>query len=359
MFMYGLIIVLTGLFALFLTPTSGQKRSFYYFATIMLWSLIFATIAFRAEEIGADTINYINKYLLIKDLTNYSQYGGTAAGEPLFFLLNKFLSHVFGPWAQCIIIVEAIAVVGAYSWAFKKYSINAIFSILGFLALGLYLTSLCLLRQFIAISICVYSIRYIVDKKPWHFYVCVVLAMLIHYSAIFWGVTYLACNSFNNNKSIKYLFYLAFAVFGYFTVDLFLETTAGVFEKWSGWSANAAVSEGYISFAIFALITLFVFFYRESIISMYPYADIMININYLNFILWTMRLVTRNTERVSFYFTIAPILLVPVLCKAIEKKHGSAAGTMFKAVIVFSMMVLFWIKATKDPSLYPYMFMQF
>ena len=183
--------------------------------------------------------------------------------------------------------------------------------------------------------------------------------MLIHYSAIFWGITYLACNSFNKNKSIKYVFYLVFAIVGYFTVDLFQEATAGVFEKWSNYSTAGKVSEGYISFIIFSIITLLIYSLRKLIVAMYPYADMMINISYLNFILWTMRLVTRNTERVSFYFTIAPILLIPVLYNVIEKKYGSGVGVLYKLAVILSMIVLFWVKVTKDPSLYPFVFAVF
>lgn len=91
----------------------------------------------------------------------------------------------------------------------------------------------------------------------------------------------------------------------------------------------------------------------------YPYANVMMNINYLNMILWAMRLVTRNTERISFYFTIAPILLIPVLCQVIKKKYGSVVGAVFQIIIVVSMVALYWVKITKDKSIYPFEFMNF
>ena len=208
-------------------------------------------------------------------------------------------------------------------------------------------------------SVCVFSIKYVIDKKLWKFLLCVAIATAIHFSAIFWVVAFFACNSFTKKSNFKLFVYIVFAIVGYFTVDIFQDTTSAMFDRWAGYSNIETNAAGFISFAIFALITFFVFENRKEIISYYPYANVMININYLNMILWIMRLITRNTERISFYFTIAPILLVPVLCQVVKKKYGNVIGSVVQFLIVVSMVILFWTKATKDPKLYPYMFMDF
>lgn len=359
--MYELIVLIAGLSALFLVPPTGRnnKNNLYGITVFFLWVIIFITIAFRGETVGADTTNYINKYLVIKDSASYADYGGVAFGEPLFYYLNKLLSVFFGTNAQCIIVFEAIVVVVTYAQAFRRYSINEPITILGFLSLGLFATSLCLVRQFIAMSVCVFSLRYVINRNIWKFVICVIIASLIHYTAVFWIVVYFACNAFAKNNTLKIILYLLFGVVGYLSVDVFQEAASGVFDRWSNYSEIESNAAGYISFTIFALITLMVFMYRKPIISTYPYANVMMNINYLNMILWAMRLVTRNTERISFYFTIAPILLIPVLYHVISKKHGNVAGGVFQIIVVVCMVALYWVKITKDKSIYPFEFMNF
>ncbi len=350
--MYEFLLFFSGIFSLSLKPYEQRSKT-DLFGYVILWGIIFATIAFRAEDIGADTLNYLYKYLNINAAGSYNEYGGTAATEPLFFLINKILWPIFGSWNQCVFLLEAVFVVYAYGDAIWKYSKHPNLSTLAFLGLGLYLTSLCLLRQFLAMSICVYSLKYVFERNPSKFYLCTLVAALMHYSAIFWIIVYYICTIHKFSKKTIALF-IVFAVVGYFYTGTLQEAASGVYDRWEGYSNVESEAGGDISFTIFALITLLASIDYDKIVKNYNHGQELLLLNYLNMILWTMRLVTRNTERISFYFVIAPILLIPIICDMRLKSNKN--DNLFHYLIVFFMLLFFYIKFTKDPILYPYKF---
>ena len=257
-------------------------------------------------------------------------------------------------------VVEAILITICYGTVFRKYSTNPLLSTLGFLAFGLYLASLCLLRQFMAMAVCVWSLKYVFERKPTKFYICVLIASMLHYTAIFWVITYYVCAVMTKGKKKDYLFVII-AVIGYFFVGFFQEVTSNITERWNGYSALESGAEGFVSFSMFLMITVFAFIYRFSITANYRYGRELIYLNYINMIFWTMRLVTRNAERLSFYFAIAPIILVPILCDVVQKKYGKVTGDFFKFIVIALMTVLFVykFKYKSGESLYPFRFISF
>lgn len=357
--MYTLIVIIAIIFSLLLTPPGGkEKRSLYSFIYFTLWSLIFVTIAFRGEYIGRDTINYINKYATINEASSYSSFGGLGAYEPLFFYLNRLFGRLFGAWSQSVMVAESVAIVACYGAVLKRHSINPIISVLAFLSFGLYAASFCLLRQFIAMSFCVWSLKYVFERKPIKFYLFTLIAVGFHYTALFWFVVYFLCVNLTKLKKSDWIYALV-AIIGYLFVGMFQEATSHITERWSGYSDLETGAEGIISFLIFFLITVLAFINRDTIKSNYRNGGALLALNYINIIFWTMRLVTRNAERLALFFTIAPILLIPILIDVIEKKNGRVVGAFFKFVVVVLLAVFFVYKFQRDSSIYPYQFMTF
>lgn len=355
--MYTILVVYALLFSLILNPPRGKNQSsVYIFAYNALWILIFVSIAFRGEYVGRDTINYINKYFSINEAASYSSYGGTGAYEPLYFYMNRLFGHLFGNWSQCMMVAEAVAIAVGYGLVIKKYSVNPIASTLAFLSLGLYLDSLCLLRQFIAMSICAWSLIYVIEKKPVKFYICVIIATGFHYTAFFWALVYFICVTMLRYKRSDWVFVMV-ALIGYFYVSVFQNALAFASDRWNHYAEIETGAEGYIAFTIFLLITIVAFINRDNIKTNYHYGQVLINLNYVNMIFWTMRLVTRNAERLAIFFSIAPVLLVPILFEVVDRKAGKGAGRFFKFGVLLLMAVYFVYKYSRDASLYPYQFM--
>ncbi len=330
-----------------------KKWTLYDFVFDILFIMIFCVIAFRADTIGADTISYLQKYLSINNSSSYAEYGGFRQGEPLYYYLNRILYLVFGSWNRSIIILEGIVVTWAFRKTIKKYSIDEYVSLLGFMSFGLFLASLCLLRQFLAISICLVSLQFAFNKKRLMFYILVLIAAMFHYSALIFLVAYFVCSVMKcNNKNIVLLSAISFISIMF--VDYIQKFFSSFFTRWKVYDSIETGAGGYISFTIFLLITIFVTIYKDTIIKNNEYGAAFLNLNYIHMAIWGLRLITRNAERITLYFTIAPIILLPMCFQAIEERHGRKYALLFRAIVIFLMTAFFIYKARNGRHYFPY-----
>lgn len=363
---YFLLVFWIGFSAIFWHKRHNQKKTIRYRTVFgksevnyfLISTIMFVIISFRASEIGVDTFTYHRIFNNIFLSESYNYFGSFSRIEPLFYYLNKLLGVVTNGWAQSIIIAEGLFVVFCYLRTIKKYSLNPFISLLAFLAFGIFLASLDLLRQMMAISICAYSLEYVFEKKPLKFYLLVIVAAMFHYTAIFFSVVYFVSAVMKKNRRNTILLILIMLI-GYVTVDVLQSFTSTVFDRWSIYGSIETGAQGYVSFVIFLIITILVAIEKNWIIKNCKHGPALIYLNYMHMGFWLMRLVTRNAERISFYYAIAPILLLPLLFKAREVHSSKILADMFKIVAIVFMIVFFIYKVTRDPSNFPYRFFIF
>lgn len=329
----------------------GKSELLFFLISV----LVFIIIGFRARSIGADTINYLNKFDNINLSQSYSEFLTRNKIEPLFYYLNKILAIITGGRNQSIIIAEAFFVSMGFLTTIKKYSMDPFISLLAFIAFSVFSSSLCLLRQTIAMSICVYALKYVFEKKPLKFYFFILAAVSVHFSAIFFAIAYFVSVIMKCNRRNTTIFCMV-SIAGYESVNILQYIVSTFFIRWKGYSVVETGAGGYISFIIFALITIMITLERKIIVNTYKYGAALINLNYVHMGVWVMRLVTRNVERITFYFVIAPILLLPSLFYALEIHYGKRVAFVVKSMAVFCMAVLFIYKIVGDSSYYPYYF---
>ena len=170
MFIYILFIFF--LLLSFFIPHNKHKN--YLFSILLL--IIFSAIRY---DVGTDFQTYLNVTSGSTDIR--------ISNFMLFEPLNVFLITV-GYWIkspQFYFITGALITNMLIYFTIKKYSTDKILSIMCYVGFPmLYLESMNIIRQFIAISIIIYSVRYIFDEKPFRFMLSVLIAVLFHFSAI-------------------------------------------------------------------------------------------------------------------------------------------------------------------------------
>lgn len=332
----------------------SKSEFFYFFICIGA----FIIISFRGESIGTDTFVYLKKFTSIYTVESYSAYGGAASIEPIFYFLNKTLGIVTRGWSQSIIIAEGILISIGYFKIIKKYSWDPFVSLLGFVSLGLFLQSICLLRQTMAMAICAYSLKYIFERKPKKFLFFVAIAAGFHYTAVFFIVAYFVSVVMKCNKKNTALL-LFLSMLGYLFTDRLQNFASTMFERWGHYAQIETDAKGYISFIVFLLITILAYMYRDDIVAECRYGGALINLNYIHMGLWLMRMVTRNAERIAFYFMIAPTFLIPLILVAIGRRYGKGVEVLGRMIVSGCMLILFLYKVSRDASCFPYVFMKF
>ena len=174
------------------SPTIGHVNPSWKSMIILFFPLWFLH-AFADPMSMADTPEYYDLYVEMSDISIediflrnlpylYIRY------EIGWLLLTKALSLLFST-PQALMIVESTVIIGCYAYFIKKYSPSPWLSVLIFLC-TLYPQSLFVLRQHMALALCLLSVQFIIERRIKPFSAIVLLAFTIHASAIIFFLFY-------------------------------------------------------------------------------------------------------------------------------------------------------------------------
>lgn len=171
----------------FLSHGLSEKGKKYLYIINCLILLGLVILRNPADTTWPDTGNYLNHFLFFSK--NDSLKTSFMTGwEPGIIVLAKIASFISTD-KQFYIVVFGIIILVPIFYMIWKYSENAILGIAVFYAMG-FLTSTSIYRQWIAIAILTYSIKYIENRQLWKFLRTIVIAFLFHRTAIIFVVAY-------------------------------------------------------------------------------------------------------------------------------------------------------------------------
>ena len=197
------------------------------------------------------------------------------------------------------------------------------------------------IRSSLASVICLYSIKYIKEKRPIPFLIIILIAQLVHRGAIVFIFAYLIANYFNKNVDFaKTIFYLI----GAYIVGIILKHYPAIVQKLTHSSAYVTQS-AYVNNSSGSIVTLLVQF---AIIMFYIYtkhyenrSDLFMNVTanvYLTGILVALALIGYRTlgYRLDTILNTTEIIMVPYL---INKTFNNKALVVVINVIVSALML--------------------
>ena len=286
-----------------------KRVSFFMFLTL---SLIVFFAGFRLE-IGYDYPKYLAGYMFDSELKHW---------EPLFNFVTKTIREVnFGLESQALFLFFSFITILVLYLAIRKLTPHVRTSLLLYLLVpALFLNSFSVVRQALAMVILLYGLYYLtveVDRRKYIFFG--LLAFLFHYSSIFVILAYLVLgNLFNKTYSwIVYVFgiMLSFALY-------FSHIGKGILLMLPGHFSTYAHSE--ISVSILKLVVVnafFIFFVLQK--------DTFIETRLQRYLLNSMFLATllfnifadfTYVTRISQYFLVSEIILVPMYIYSFKEK---------------------------------------
>jgi len=187
-----------------LSVNTRNKRFKKIFLVLVLLLLVFFG-GFR-ETAGIDTINYTAAFNVVNVLGNGFMESLTILDMEVGFIFLISLIKSFGfTSVQTLFSLTIVFNYILYYLSFRRFTTNfefAIFLMIIFHFLG---RDMGLMRQSIATSITVYSIGFIIDKKPLSFFMLIIIASLFHVSALIFLPAYLT-RYINYSKTDIYLF---------------------------------------------------------------------------------------------------------------------------------------------------------
>lgn len=143
--------------------------------------------ALRDFSVGADTLNYCNGFEYIRQLSfqKAMKYGWEQGYVAINWLLGRFFDT-----PRSLIIFMAIFILTPFFLWIKKESRWPILSLIVFVGMGMWNSSMFILRQWCAMAILTYSYKYIKERRFWPFLLSVIIAMLFHRTAAVFLLAY-------------------------------------------------------------------------------------------------------------------------------------------------------------------------
>lgn len=313
-------------------------RPFHY---IFIW-VLFLIAAFRVTS--PDYANYEAYYTLLSSGVDYRDVNIVAA-DPIFAYINYFFA-LFTKDPIIIFVFFASTSVAINLSCYKKYSPYFFLSILFYVSHTYVAREIMQIRAGLACALCLYSIRYIFQKRLYCFFLIIFSASAIHLGALVFSLAYFIGRLQVSKKTILLILIAAVGIgllypFGHIfkqipTID-FLQRIQYYNESKYGEAAgvlnNPIIIKG-------ILIIVFCLYFHDSLIKLNKYYLLCFNLYFFSviwYLLWNDFEIF--AARIATFFSITEVLLlsyIPLLMKSAKNKLLSAfLLVMFATLILF------------------------
>ncbi len=249
---YFLMIILSILFAILAMKYYQKGKNnitnkilFFLFA-FLSFLIPFLVSAFRNYTIGTDTSGtYMEIFNRIRNGESIRDLG--------FGVITKVSLFIFNNYTGFLILTSLIFCGLSYICIFRDSKYPAM-SVLLFFTMNVFFISMNMIRQSIAISIFMYSIKYIKNKNIIKYIIAMIIAMLIHTSAILYFPMYFVYN-FKINKNILCAVPIVIVLLKAFLLDFIINVLIKFeyFNKYFSWYLTSQYNTGKLNIVSFLI----------------------------------------------------------------------------------------------------------
>lgn len=356
MLLYSLIILITVCFAL--SAELLRRKSLFLFIFFSSLAVVFPSFiaGCRDWSVGFDVMYYgYEFYLTSKYSDTFLELIKNCDTDWLYLFVNYISAKLIGTFNFSLGVISFFTLLFVYMALNKYRGSISIFFAYGLYLIYMYSTSMNLLRQCLAVSICFYAVSLLEGKfGGWRFWFFFVLSCLAHKTAIFGGVFLFILNyalyvGENAKRKIwvcltigcillvLFLAYVLEIISNIKGLDKYMTYANSVGEE--GWR-RADVSQTLVIFVLFFLIMVvidrfFVKIWNDNVLS---YNLSLICIAMLSTL--CLGIYTLAATRMSFYFVLPLIVCISRIVKSLYISKGSRY-----IISIFILLLLFVVSA--------------
>lgn len=350
------IIIIFIYFILGLLELNYEFKKTWKYVVILVLPM-FILVAIRAENIGNDTAAYAYMYDMFSQNNTISDLL-LSSGQETGYLITAWLFSSHGyPYIIFQIVISSFVYFSLICY-FKCYSFNIAMACLLFMADGFMGGSMNVVRMYIAISILLYSLKYIVKRSFLPFFIIVLFATLFHSSALIFIVMYPLCIIRYNSKLLILLLGVSIVILilgsSFFS---FITEKIGMYNSYV--SKDRFEDANKLAVFINLLINISILIYAKSckLFDIYQYnenvdmnGNVILNVNfryicmialYITIALSIIGLSNNIMSRLIRYFSIFNIILITNSFNNINNIHRRIFN--YVVIAVFYMLQFFTI----------------
>lgn len=331
-----IVILLLVLLALFAYFAYGAEQSLYSrnIALKLLFIIFFIIYVFKNNTYLPDVEYYIDYFFYIKS-PNISSFYNFEKG---YYYLNYFLNSI---WGNKFSLLFAYALILSSSWVFllQKYATENLLLSAVLLIFTSYF-SLFIMRQYIAISICIFSLPYVFKRKLIPFLALTFLAFTFHRTAVIWIVVYLFGAIRLNLKNIFLI--LSVTLLLMLIAPRLIELLLPYVRNLDVYSIKDKINLSWKPFAIsLSMLAIVIMSYGANLKSIDNISKVFFFMMLTSCLLNLVNLIGTYFVafyRVSYYFSISGCILVP---NALSKMKYKSVKYVIIAILVLVYAFLF------------------
>lgn len=300
---------------------SFTKKMQNYVLPIFIFLLIIL-MAFRAESVGTDTLNYKTSFEYIKNNIILETEIG-------WILLNKTSLLIKDSYEFFLITVSVFTLLPIY-FIIKRNSVNPMLTLFLYFTLYFYFNSFNMSRQMIAINFIFLGFTFLQKRKIWVYFLFVILAMLFHTSA-FIALPIAFINKIPDNKKFILTSILIAFFSGLFLADYIFKLAE--FTKYMNYIGSYELGN-YTGTTLYLIVlnSFFLFVYFTSI-----KRDTYFKIFYIYILLSNLFIRIPYGDRIIIYLSIIQIIYLPYLIynNKIKEKQLMILIIVIYAYVIF------------------------
>ena len=287
-----------------------QRKWLFILGALGLWLFV----GLRSNYTGSDTIGYVTSFQTIGNIKWEGIVDAYDTDLGYYYFVKLIRTFTDSP-VIFKLITAFMSLIGVFDLCYNN-SKRPVLSLYFYVTIGNLFFVLTGIRQAIAMSICMLSIRFIQKRKIIPFILLVLLAAQFHHSAYIFIVMYFLGT--RRVDALNMLITIFITVAAYFSYEYLLSIVVEVLDYEAYGVLNA--NNGGIYFAILLVVLVLALITKTRWMKDIKERVVM-NTGVMCVVIWVFRLISRTAERPSMYFLNAVPVVLSESIDAIEGKN--------------------------------------
>lgn len=347
----GSILFYIGTFGLsgLMSKVNTQKR-LVKLLLVIIPPVFLATFRYN---IGYDYGSYIWAYNNVFDMTYEFILAGYEVGDPIAYYLITKIATVFNSDRAYLMILAILSLIPGVSYILREWDDTDTQPMIIFIYMfSPFIFSLSACKQGIALSILMFSLKYVYDRKPIKFALCVAVAFLFHSTAIVFLLVYFFLNSLGDLSRLKKVLIVVGCLFVIMNLQWVLGNVMG--GRYEAYAIDSVEGRNR-TFWLYTLITFIFLLFRKKLVAIDKRNELLIMMMVVGAICQYLGFSNAFAKRIGEYFLMAQVFLIPQCIYLFTKDSRK----LVKLLIVIYIVAIFLIAnpiASSGMGFVPYQF---
>lgn len=288
-------------------------------------------VGLRSYHTGADTIGYVESFIDTKRI-DWDDIVDEFRTDYGFYYFTKVIRLITDSPTVYLLITSFLSLIGVFDliWNNSKSPILALYF---YITLGNFWFVFTGIRQAIAMSICMISMRFVQNRKIIPFLALIWLAAQMHHSAYIFAVMYFLGT--RKVDVVNMLVNIFITIIAFFSYDNLLNMANDLLDY--DYDVEAT-GNGLIFFAILLIVIALGIVTQQDWVKNKK-STVILNGGIITGILWVFRLISRTAERPSMYW----LNTIPVVLSESVESIEDRKGRMYIRLAVIGFTLLFFM----------------